>query len=131
MSVVSCRPLVLTALTCTNDVSLSVLQNDIWQNANTELPVMGMYYLNGKYYGHSMCDVVTCQKIENSYDINLVEYQKVGEKESPYPNNESGLKPIFKQVPLDGRIKVLINFYSDEKCTQKTSFEKVIDENKS
>ena len=40
-----------------------------------------MYFLDGEYRDYGVCDLVVCNKIENSIPLSLVEFVEIGTKE--------------------------------------------------
>ena len=64
-------------LACGNEPSplISVYKNNIWRTVNTQLPGKGNYFLDGKFIGYGMCDIILCQKIKNTTEIYLFIYK--------------------------------------------------------
>ena len=108
--------------TCTDNTTV-YKQADGWQKVSNELPSKGLYYLDDKFVGYGMCDVVVCQELPKSYTVELVEYEKVGEKAPPAGSGSTAESlPVYQTIPLSSDIKIEVQYYSDKNCqNQKTS----------
>lgn len=109
---------------CINKPSISVYENGYWRETNSQLPGKGMYFLDGEYRGYGMCDLVVCNKIENSIEINLVEYVELGKKESP--ETEGYQVPDYNSKELTGKIRVELDYFTDSDCKNKKTFTKTV-----
>ena len=113
-------------LACGNEPSplISVYENDAWRTANTQLPSKGQYFLDGKFIGYGLCDIILCHKIENPVEISLIEYVEIGKRESL--EIKENQVPEFSTKLLNGRIKIELNYYSDNDCKNKETFTKIL-----
>jgi len=85
--------------------------------------------LDGKYYGYGMCDVVMCDKIPDSFSINLIEYKKIGEKESL--ETKGYMVPEYQTAKLNGEVRVELKYFTDNKCENEKSFSTIVNTEKS
>ena len=112
---------------CTNGAALYKLVNDSWEKVSNDLAVKGSYYLDNKFVGYSMCDLVVCQEFQDPYVIKLVEYKKVGEKAPPVDSGSTANPlPAYQTVPLSGDVKIDTQYFSDKNCQNTKSFSTII-----
>ncbi len=111
-------------LSCSEPLRLYVQEADSWRETTQYLPLKGMYYLDGEYYGYKMCDVMICNKIDNPINIKLTEYKKIGEKESL--ETKDYLVPEYQTVNLSGKIKIEYEYFTDKNCKNKKIFSTII-----
>lgn len=113
--------------TCMDTSAMYKRKNDLWGKVSNELPGKGLYYLDNKFVGYGMCDVVVCIELPKPYTIQLVEYKKVGEKAPP---SDTGITantlPVYQTVSLSGDVKIDIQYFSDKNCQNKNTFSTVI-----
>ena len=101
--------------------------NGSWEKVSTELPGKGLYYLDNKFVGYGMCDVVVCTELPKPYTIALVEYKKVGEKAPPSDSGSAAnTLPVYQTVLLSGDVKINIQYFSDKNCQNKKTFSTVL-----
>jgi len=116
--------------TCMSDVSLYQRVNKQWTKALSELPARGLYYLDNKFFGYGMCDVVSCTQLPKPYSVKLIKYQKTGEKIPPANSGATAnALPVYQTVPLHGYIKIDIHYFSDKNCQNKETASTVIKTN--
>ena len=100
-----------------------------WTIAVTEIEGKGNYYLDDEFIGYGMCDVVQCQELSKPYNLRLIEYTKIGEKDTPV-GHPSGVNmknvPVYESVPLTGDIKVEIPYATDASCQNKKTTSVII-----
>lgn len=113
--------------TCVDSTIMYKLENGLWEKVSNALPKKGLYYLDDKFVGYGMCDVVVCSELSKPYTVNLVEYKKVGEK-TPPPDSGStaNVLPVYQTAPLSGDIKIDIQYFSDKKCQSQKTFSTVL-----
>lgn len=113
--------------TCIDTASIYKQVNRSWEKASNELPEKGLYYLDGKFFGYGMCDVVYCTNLPKPYTLKLVEYQKVSEKTPPSDSGSTDpTLPVYQTAPLSGNVKIDIQYYSDKNCQNKKIISTVI-----
>ncbi|MBI2613377.1 MAG: hypothetical protein HYW62_01265 [Candidatus Levybacteria bacterium] len=113
--------------TCMNNTSVYKKKNSSWEKVSNELPRKGLYYLDDKFFGYGMCDVVYCDKLPMPYTMKLVEYKKVGEKTPPPDSGSSAnVLPMYQTVSLNDDIKINIEYFSDNNCQNKKTISTVI-----
>lgn len=113
--------------TCMDTSTMYKRINGSWEKVSTELPGKGLYYLNNKFVGYGMCDVVVCTELPKPYTIQLVEYKKVGEKAPPSDSGSTAnTLPVYQTVSLSGDVKIDIQYFSDKNCQNKKTFSTVI-----
>jgi hypothetical protein len=77
------------------------------------LPGKGNYFLDGKYNGYMMCDLVVCNPASDQ-PVDLIAYEKTGTR--PLPDGR-GDAPVYRTVDLKGKITVTLHYFSDDKCS--------------
>ncbi|MEO7110758.1 MAG: hypothetical protein ABI183_09995 [Polyangiaceae bacterium] len=77
------------------------------------LPGKGNYYLDGKYTGYMMCDLVVCNAATDQ-PVDLIEYEKIGTR--PLPAGQ-GAAPVYRTVDLKGKITIMLKYFADDKCS--------------
>jgi hypothetical protein len=98
-----------------------------WERVSSDLPPRGLYYLDEKFVGYGMCDVVVCTELPTPYTVNLVEYEKIGEKNPPADSGSTAnVLPVYKTIPLTGTIKVTVDYFSDKDCRHRETVSTVI-----
>lgn len=113
--------------TCIETASIYKQVNRSWKKVSNELPRKGLYYLNGKFFGYGMCDVVYCAELPKQYTLKLAEYQKVSEKAPPSDSGSTASTlPVYQTVPLSGAVKIDIQYFSDKNCRNKKTVSTVI-----
>jgi hypothetical protein len=101
--------------------------NGSWEKVSTDLPGKGLYYLDNKFVGYGMCDVVVCTELPKPYTMQLVEYRKVSEKVPPSDSGSTAnTLPVYQTVSLSGDVKIDIQYFSDKTCQNKKTFSTVI-----
>ena len=94
-----------------------------WEKVSTDLPARGLYYLDGKFVGYGMCDVVVCTEIPTSYSLRLVEYEQVGERAPPENSGSTAESlPVYNTVALIGAVKIEVNYFGDRGCRVPKTF---------
>lgn len=113
--------------TCMDSAVMYKRTDDSWEKVSNELPGKGRYYLDDKFVGYGMCDVVVCTELPKPFAMQLIEYRKVGEK-APPPDSGSvaSAVPAYQTIPLSGDIKIDIQYFSDNNCQNKKTFSTVI-----
>jgi hypothetical protein len=86
------------------------------------LPTKGMYYLDDKYVSYGWCDLIVCAPARNPYSVSLVQHEKTGERASP-----DGTVPVFRSIPLRGRLVISFETYSDKNCRRKRETEVTVE----
>ena len=116
--------------TCSDKEIISTRVNGSWIIVSDKFPEKG-FYLDDKFifidtYGFG-CDALSCIELPKPYTLKLVEHKKVGEK-TPPPDSGSTANtvPVYQTVPLNGEIKIDIEYFGDEHCGDKKSYSKVI-----
>ena len=113
--------------TCMDTSAMYKRINGSWEKVSTELPGKGLYYLDNKFVGYGMCDVVVCTELPKPYTTQLVEYKKVGEKAPPSNSGSTAnTLPVYQTVSLSGDVKIDIQYFSDKNCQNKKTFSTVI-----
>jgi len=114
--------------TCMDNAVMYKRTNNSWGKVSNELPGKGLYYLDDKFVGYGMCDVVVCTALPKPYTMPLVEYKNVGEKATPPDSGgtTANTLPVYQAVPLSGDIKIDIQYFSDNNCQNKKTFSTVI-----
>ena len=113
--------------TCMDTSAMYKRTNGSWEKVSTELPGKGLYYLDNKFVGYGMCDVVVCTELPKPYMMQLVEYKKVGEKVRPWDRGSSAnTLPVYQTVSLSGDVKIDIQYFSDKNCQNKKTFSAVL-----
>lgn len=108
---------------CLDDSALYKKDGAAWRKADTELPPKGLYYLDGKFVGYGACDYVTCSRIEAPRRVRLVEFRKAGEKAPPESSGSTAAAvPVFESVPLKGRLRYELRYFSDAGCRKAEAF---------
>jgi hypothetical protein len=109
-----------------------VKEHGIWRQVNNPFNnnKKPACYLDDKFIGIGMCDVVRCVKINKPLGVRLVEYVEVGKKEAPYPLSHSdttswGMLQMYKTVPLYGEIKIEFTYFIDSTCSKNKTFRKI------
>lgn len=113
--------------TCMGTSIMYKRTNGSWEKVSTELPGKGLYYLDNKFVGYGMCDVVSCIELPKPYTLKLVEYQKVSEKSPPPDSGYTGSDlPVYQTIPLGGDVKIDIHYFSDKNCRNKKTVSTII-----
>ena len=113
--------------TCMDTSAMYKRINGLWEKVSTELPEKGLYYLDNKFVGYGMCDVVVCTELPKPYMMQLVEYKKVGEKAPPSDSGSTAnTLPVYQTVSLSGDVKIDIQYFSDKNCQNKKTFSTVL-----
>jgi hypothetical protein len=76
------------------------------------------------------CDVIFCKKIDSPYQIELIEFKKIGERVVPDNFHRlSGSKlPVYHTNNIiTDEVKINIKYFSDPECTIPQYFSKVIE----
>ena len=90
---------------------------DEWVEIRGDLPAKGQYYLDGQFNGYGGCDYDVCMKLPKTYIVRLVEFNQTDTKNPPADSFSDGSPvPVYQTVPLSGKLKIEINFYSDPDC---------------
>lgn len=113
--------------TCMDNSSVYKRISGSWEKVSNKLPSKGLYYLDDKFVGYGMCDLVVCQELPKPYAIQLVEYKKVGEKAPPPDSGSIGDAPVYQTIPLSGDIKIDILYSSDKNCQNKKTFSTIVE----
>lgn len=103
---------------CSKPSVVYAKESNVLRQANQNLPGKGQYYLDGEYHGYGTCDFSACTKVD-FYETNLVEYKKVGEKESP--ESKEFKVPQYETVNLSGQLKVELKYFTDNECSNEKS----------
>ena len=113
-------------LSCTKP-SIYVFENEQWRPARRDLPPKGNYYIDNEFIGYGWCDNLICNPIEQPVKIELIEYKKIGEKTAPkaYGNKADIKYPVYKSIPLKGKLKVEIKYYKDSMCKSAVACTKI------
>jgi len=111
--------------TCMDSARIyKLLYEGEWVQLLNGLEGKGNYYLDDEFVGYGMCDVVQCQELPKPYNLRLIEYNKVGEKDTPV-GHWSGVNmknvPVYESAPITGDIKVEIPYATDPNCQNKTT----------
>lgn len=115
------------APSCANSTTLSKNINGSWEKVSNNLPPKGLYYLDDKFVGYGSCDKSVCSTLPKPYIVNLVEYQSIGAKTPPANSNSTAKSvPAFQTIPLQGDIKIDIQYFSDNNCQNKKTFSTVV-----
>lgn len=113
--------------TCMDTSTMYKRINGSWEKIYAELPGKGLYYLNDKFVGYGMCDVVKCTELPKPYTIQLIEYKEVDGKKPPANSGIiTNTSPVYQTVPLSGEVKIDIQYFSDKSCQNKKTFSAVI-----
>ncbi len=119
--------------TCMDKTSISLREGSSWREVKNEPSENGGYYIGDKYSSPNMgCDVIGCELYnkEHPYQVYLVEYKKIGEREPPADQRSSPnpkIAPVYKIVPLKGDIKIELEYYPDSDCrSEKKTFSTTI-----
>ena len=113
--------------TCMDTSAIYKSTKGSWEKASTELPGKGLYYLDNEFVGYGMCDSVGCTKMPMPYTIPLVEYKEIGKKSPPSDSGTTASDlPAYQTVPLNGDIKIDIQYFSDSNCQDKKTFSTVL-----
>ena len=103
--------------------SVYVKENEAWRLIKS-LPPKGQYYIDDQYYSYGTCDYSTCTKLPKPQVIELVEYEKVGDKEAL--DSKGYMAPVYKAIDLKDNIKVEFEYFTDEQCKNKKFFSEEI-----
>lgn len=113
--------------TCMDNAAIYKHLNGNWTKASNKLPGKGLYYLDDKFFGYGMCDVVYCTDLPKPYTLKLVEYRKISEKAPPSDSGSTASTlPAYQTVPLSGDIKINIQYFNDKNCQNKEAVSAVI-----
>ena len=113
--------------TCMDNESIYKRLNNSWQRISNELPSKGLYYLDDKFIGYGMCDVVACIEVPKPYTVPLAEYEKMGEKIPPPESGSTATTlPVYRANSLGGEIKIEIKYFSDKNCQENKIFSMVV-----
>lgn len=116
-------------VTCVSNKTISKRINNSWKEVKEALPVRkGGYYLDDTFVDFVSendlgCDYLSCTELQKPYTVKLIEHKKIGDKApSSTSRKEAETVPVYKTVPLSGEIKVDIEYYGDENCSNKKTF---------
>lgn len=120
-------------MTCVPNKTISRSINNSWEEVKEMLPKrQGGYYLDDEFVNFVPdndlgCDYLSCIEVPKLYTVELIEHKKIGDK-APPPNSSKTVEtvPLFKTVPLKGKIKIDVGYYSDKNCSNKKTFSKTI-----
>ena len=107
--------------------SIYIFKNEQWRPSRRDLPAKGNYYIDNKFIGYGWCDYLVCNPIEQPIKIDLIEYEKIGEKTAPkaYKNKADIKFPVYKSIPLKGKLKIEIEYYKDSNCKDSITYTKI------
>ena len=113
-------------LSCTKPV-IYIFENEQWRPARRKLPAKGNYYMDDKFIGYGWCDNLVCNPIERPIKIDLIEYEKTGEKPAPKDHGRKAniQYPVYKTIPLKGKLKIEIEYFKDSQCKDRIAYKKI------
>ncbi len=107
---------------CIEDPNIYLFEDGDWRWANDYLPHMQEYYVDGDYW-INRCDLIFCREIEYPVEVELVEYEMVGNSSEW---NYEGF-PEYESVVLHGKLKVEIGYYADEECDEARNYTVILE----
>lgn len=109
---------------CIEGPEVELRAGDVWRKVPKPFGPKGHYFLDGKYMGYGMCDVVSCQPIGHTIRIPLVEFIAV--KAPPGAAPEVANAPAYESRPLRGEIRVRFPHYASDSCSSRELAEHLV-----
>jgi hypothetical protein len=109
---------------CIEGPEVELRSGDGWRKVPKPFGPKGNYFLDGKYVGYGMCDVVSCQPVAHPIRIPLVEF--VAAKAPPGAAPEAANAPAYESRPLRGEIRVRFPHYASERCSSRDLAEHLV-----
>lgn len=102
---------------CIEGPEVEVRSGDAFRKVPKPFGPKGGYFLDGKYVGYGMCDVVSCQPVEHAIRIPLVEFVPAKPPSDAPP--EAASAPAYESRPLRGEIRVTFPRYASDGCSSR------------
>ncbi|NCC70954.1 hypothetical protein EOM09_05210 [bacterium] len=112
-------------------IKYSIYKNSEWNPVISNLPQKGLYYIGDKWTDYGGCAYSDeCFKVDSPIKVTPFQYVEIAKKRRPTNTGIDGIwptAPVFKKEYLKGKIKIDIQYYSDDKCNVKDSISKIVE----
>jgi hypothetical protein len=109
---------------CIEGPEVELRSGDGWRKVPKPFAPKGNYFLDGKYVGYGMCDVVSCQAVAHRIRVPLVEF--VAAKAPPGALPEAANASAYESRPLRGEIRVTFPHYASDSCSSRELAEHLV-----